>query len=210
MRVTIFKYGIYLIIRIINALFLKKYIFLGDSEKYINQGGCIVPTWHQNILLYFGIKFHKGGGLASKSRDGDYMLKIADSNGWRAFRGSSSKGGAQVVDEVINHFKNIEPDMTFLITPDGPRGPGLKSKRGIFHIAKETGVPIVPVVPVVKNFKTVNSWDKHKIPYPFQICYYVFGEPIFVNPEENDPSFKNDRENFDLQMEKLSNWRPKS
>ena len=116
MRVTIFKYGIYFLIRIINALFIKKYVFLGNSEKYIKNGGCIAPSWHQNILLYFGIKFHKGGGLASKSREGDYMLKIAEANGWRAFRGSSSKGGAEVVNQVINHFKNLVLQFCFGIS----------------------------------------------------------------------------------------------
>ena len=208
MRVTIFKYGIYLLIRIINALFVKKYVYLGNSEHFIKNGGCIAPSWHQNILLYFGIKFHKGGGLASKSRDGDYMLKVAESNGWRVFRGSSSKGGAEVVEEVISHFKNNESDMTFLITPDGPRGPGLKAKRGIFYIAKETGVPIVPVVPVIKKYKTIDSWDKHKIPYPFQTCYYVFGEPIFVGSDERDLSFKSYRDEFDQKMQVLSQWSP--
>ena len=209
MRVTIFKYGIYFLIRIINALFIKKYVFLGNSEKYIKNGGCIAPSWHQNILLYFGIKFHKGGGLASKSRDGDYMLKIADANGWRAFRGSSSKGGAEAMDQVINHFKNVESDMTFLVRLMG-EGAWIEVKRGIFHIAKETGKPIVPVVPVQKKYKTVKSWDQHKIPYPFQTCFYVFGDPIYVDSEETDLVLKNIEEDFDQKMQELSNWSPKA
>ena len=208
MRTTIFKYAIYLIIRIFNALFLKKRVYLGDSKKYVTTGGCIIASWHQNIIFMEGVKFHKGGALLSASRDGDYMLKIFKHKGWRAFRGSSSRGGLKAMEQIINHFNNVEDDMTFIITPDGPRGPGFKSKRGMFQIAKETGKPIIPAVPYVKKFKTVNSWDQHKIPYPFQTCYHVFGEPIFISPDESDLSFKSQREHYDLQMKKLSKWQP--
>lgn len=208
MRVFIFKYLIYFITIIFNALFRKKYIFLGESEKFFRNGGCIAPTWHQNIMLYCGINFHKAGGLASKSRDGDYMTKLAEKKGWRPFRGSSSRGGKEVLDKIIHHFKNIESDMTLMITPDGPRGPGMKSKRGIFEIAKETGVPIIPVVPVIQKYKTVDSWDFHKLPRPFQTCYYVFGEPMFVDPKESDDSFKQYRDSFDKKMAELSALTP--
>ena len=190
MRVFVYKYFIYLIIKIWNLLFIKRYVFLKDSKDHFDQG-CIIPTWHQNILLYFGAKFHKGGGLASRSRDGDYMLKIAESNQWRVFRGSSSKGGKEAMDEVIDHFKNVEPDMTFLITPDRPRGPRHKCKRGIFFIARETQKPIIPMIPIVKKNFYVNSWDQHKLAVPFQVCHYVFGEPIYVPKDEADLGFKN-------------------
>ena len=207
MRVFIYKYAIFFMIRIWNALFLKRYIYLGDSKNYLNKG-CIVPTWHQNILLYFGAKFYKGGGLASRSRDGDYMLKIADSNGWRVFRGSSSRGGKEVVEEVIDHFKFKEDDMTFLITPDGPRGPRLKSKRGAFYIAQKTGKPVIPMIPIVKKVYFIKSWDRHKIARPFQICYYVYGEPIFVDQNDTDHTFQKYREKFDSQMAELEKWQP--
>ena len=206
MKITIFKYAVYLIIRFLNALFLKKRVYFGDSEKYVTQGGCIIASWHQNIAFIEGLKFNKAGALLSKSKDGDLMLKIFKHKGWRAFRGSSSRGGVKAMEEVINHFKNVENDMTFVITPDGPRGPRFKAKRGVFQIAKETGKPIIPTVPFVKKFKTVNSWDQHKIPYPFQKCYYLFGEPIFIPADEPDLSFKRQREHYHLQMKKLNEW----
>ena len=84
----------------------------------------------------------------------------------------------------------------------------MKSKRGIFEIAKETGVPIIPVVPVIQKYKTVDSWDFHKLPRPFQTCYYVFGEPMFVDPAEADNSFKQYRDSFDKKMAELSALTP--
>ena len=78
-----------------------------------------------------GVKFNKAGALLSKSKDGDLMLKIFKHKGWRAFRGSSSRGGVKAMEEVINHFNNVENDMTFVITPDAPEA-SLQSKERNF------------------------------------------------------------------------------
>ena len=191
-------------IRFWNLLFAKTYVYSEGAKKYLGKGA-IVATWHQNIFLFFGAKFHKGGGLASKSKDGDYMLKIAEKNKWAVFRGSSSKGGQEAVEKVISHFSK-EPEMTFLITPDGPRGPRHTAKRGAFYISKKTGKPIIPMIPVVRKCWFVKSWDRFKIARPFQRCYYVFGDPIFVDREESDPSLKKYRQIYENQMQKIESY----
>ena len=126
MKITIFKYAVYLIIRFLNALFIKKRVYLGDSERYVTQGGCIIASWHQNIAFMEGVKFNKAGALLSKSKDGDLMLKIFKHKGWRAFR-LKLRGGVKAMEEVINHFNNVENDMTFVNSK-----PSLQSKERNF------------------------------------------------------------------------------
>jgi hypothetical protein len=53
------------------------------------------------------------------------------------------------------------------ISPDGPSGPARSLKKGVLHIALQSGVPIVPLTISASRFISFPSWDRKKHPLPF-------------------------------------------
>ena len=137
--------------------------------------------------------------MVSKSKDGDLARGITMLNGWKAVRGSSSKGGQEALDEYFD-FLSANPEYSVGVTVDGPRGPKHEAKRGVFELAKHSGRPVVPFLPVAKKNKFLRTWDKMKFPRLFQTAYYIFGEPIYISPNHNDPRYTEERK---LMAEKL-------
>ena len=55
------------------------------------------------------------------------------------------------------------------------------AKRGVFHIAAQTGVPIVPLHFTLSRAWKLATWDRKRLPQPFSAIHVRFGEPIFVD-----------------------------
>jgi lysophospholipid acyltransferase (LPLAT)-like uncharacterized protein len=138
----------------------------------------IYATWHDRIFLgtYFlqqqGIVF-----LTSQSFDGEYIARFLQRFGFGAIRGSSTRGGARGLVQMIREMKRGIP-MGF--TVDGPRGPRYVAKSGPIALAAKTGQPIVPFIVEPSKLRTVRSWDKLQIPMPFSRAKVIFGLPIDV------------------------------
>ena len=159
---------------------LKKIAPILGSGKFI--GAC----WHSRIILLNYL--FKGWHLAilvSKSKDGEIIARILQSQGHETIRGSSSRGGLRALAKQIKILKkNQRPGA---IIPDGPRGPRYKVQPGIIILAKKTGYPILPLTYSAKKIKIFSSWDRFILPYPFTRCRIVYGDPIYV-PEDLDKS----------------------
>jgi hypothetical protein len=56
---------------------------------------------------------------------------------------------------------------TLAITPDGPRGPRHKFKRGAFIAARDLSLPLYMLKIEYASCKELRSWDQFKIPFPF-------------------------------------------
>lgn len=144
----------------------------------------IYSFWHDRILL--GTYYFRDRGivvLTSKSFDGEYIARFIQRLGYGAIRGSSSRGGARALVEMIKEMRSGRP-MAF--TVDGPRGPRYEAKPGPVVLAKKTGNPMLPFVFQPKRFWTVNSWDKLQVPYPFTSAVLLLGEPIYVDADATD------------------------
>ncbi len=115
--------------------------------------------------------------MVSKSFDGEYIARCAQRFGYGIVRGSSNRGAAKGFADML---KLVNSGTRMVITVDGPRGPVHKAKKGAIVLAKETGIPVVPLHAEAKRFWTVNSWDKTQIPIPFSRAKIFFGKPIFV------------------------------
>lgn len=139
----------------------------------------IFAFWHDSILLstYF---FNRRGivVLVSKSFDGEYISRVLKRMGIGTIRGSSSRGGARALIEMVRKMRAGHP-MAFTI--DGPRGPRHKVKPGPVMLAKKTGNPILPFVIAPRKHWELNSWDKMHIPCPFTTAAVIFGKPIYVD-----------------------------
>jgi lysophospholipid acyltransferase (LPLAT)-like uncharacterized protein len=80
---------------------------------------------------------------------------------------------------------------TIAVLTDGPRGPARESKGGIMHVARMTGIPVVPIAFSAKPCIRFGSWDRMILPLPFARVVCEFGEridPTSVDAESFDES----------------------
>ena len=144
----------------------------------------LVAVWHESASILIP-KFAAQGihALASQSRDGELGARLLKCFGVECVRGSSSRGGSQALNEMVN----LGPDVKALgITIDGPRGPRRKSKPGIVVLAQRTGHSILPVAASATKSIRAKSWDRACIPLPFGRYVYAIGD-LIPPPESNDP-----------------------
>ena len=105
--------------------------------------------------------------LVSASKDGDILTRVLAQWGYMIERGSSSKSGLEALDRSMARVKKGECRRV-VITPDGPRGPHHRLKRGAFLAAQELQLPIYFLRIHYRTAKTLEkSWDKFEIPMPF-------------------------------------------
>ena len=113
--------------------------------------------------------------MVSQSRDGELIARAVGHLGIDTARGSSSRGGAQGMRELLRQAKKGS-DIAF--TPDGPRGPRGEVQPGVLMAAQSTGWPIIPVAYADTRYKQLRSWDGMRVPLPFAAVHFVYGEPL--------------------------------
>jgi lysophospholipid acyltransferase (LPLAT)-like uncharacterized protein len=147
----------------------------------------IICAWHHDI--YFSswlLKDFELTALISSSKDGEYINQILSGFGFRAVRGSSTRGGIGAMKQLVRCLKDGN---AVAITPDGPQGPIHKVQEGIVALAKMTGVPIIPWRYEASSCWKLNSWDSHKIPKPITKIKSVFGQPLYVPKSASSSDF---------------------
>lgn len=144
------------------------------------RGSFVLATWHENAIA--GVLSHPGQGIAvlcSRSKDGEIVAYLAHRIGLVAVRGSSSRGGKEARDEMIERLRT---GTSAAVTIDGPRGPRRKAKPGIVDVARKSGASIVPITCIAEHeWMLSKTWDKTKIPKPFSKLLVHYGEPRFVS-----------------------------
>jgi lysophospholipid acyltransferase (LPLAT)-like uncharacterized protein len=145
------------------------------------QPGTIAPFWHRCVFsaTYF---FRKRGisVMTSRSFDGEYIARIIESFGFKAVRGSSSRGGVRA---LLGMHTVIEAQGVAAFTIDGPRGPIYVAKPGPVLLARNTGAHIRCFYVAVCDAWILNSWDRTIIPKPFSRVHIRWSAPIYVPPE---------------------------
>ena len=139
----------------------------------------IFALWHGQMLplLYR----HRGEGvtvLISEHGDGEIIARIATHFGFRTIRGSTSRGAARALLELV---REIQSGNELAITPDGPRGPAKSFAPGTVIIAQRSGAPIVPAVVHVPFSWRLGSWDRFIIPKPFARITVAYGDAIEID-----------------------------
>lgn len=151
-----------------------------DGGKLI---GCI---WHGRFALVhkmwsFAPGAPKAKMLISQSREGGIVAHTSRTVGAEVIRGSAakgakSKGGVEAMRAMARH---IEGGGIMALTPDGPRGPRMRVKRGPIQLARLAGAPLVALAWSTSNRIVVaKSWDQFILPLPFGRGALVWGEPV--------------------------------
>lgn len=143
--------------------------------------------WHQRMVG--GILAHRDEGyvtMASKSEDGEIIATFLKYWGFVAARGSSSRGGDVASTDFLEALKNAPGGA---LTPDGPRGPARRCKRGILVLAEQGNGLVLPSASSSSRPRFLNSWDRFLVPLPFSRCVVLFGPPLGRAAGEAEDAF---------------------
>lgn len=158
-------------------------------QAYHGKEGFIINTWHGQQLI--GFYFFRGCGyyiLSSLHRDGEISSSIMRGFGWKIVRGSTTKGGARGLIELM---RVLRQGAGIALTPDGPQGPIYHIEPGGIYLAQKTGAVLIPLAFVFdRKWISEQSWDKFVIPKPFARCVAYFGEPIRVTADLNEANLE--------------------
>jgi lysophospholipid acyltransferase (LPLAT)-like uncharacterized protein len=183
-RVWILARLAYLVVRLVCMTLRLRVVGEEQTNRLIRENnGAILATWHGRTLM--AVNRWRGSGyhaLISMSRDGDFMTEIFRLFGFRVTRGSTGRRAVLATREMLTALEN---GGVLIMTPDGPRGPTHVAQPGIVYFAQRSGKPIIVGGLAAYPRKLMRSWDRYMIPLPFARAMWIYGDPIFVAPDED-------------------------
>jgi lysophospholipid acyltransferase (LPLAT)-like uncharacterized protein len=160
----------------------------------------ILALWHGRILpatLYWrdrGIV-----AITSENFDGEWVAQLMARFGFRAARGSTSRGGSRA---LVQLRRELADGHTTAFTVDGPRGPARVAQPGAVWLAGATNHPVLPFHIEADRFWTARSWDRALIPKPRSTVAIAIGEPFDVHGTE-EPVLEASRRELEQRLASL-------
>lgn len=148
-------------------------IFAGEPAIYCFWHRCLIPAVYQYRDCDIAV-------MTSRSGDGEYIARIISRLGFRAVRGSSSRGGPAALRGMQ---RELESGHSVAFTADGPRGPRDVAKPGPLLLASISQMPVYCFHVGLKNPWTLSTWDGFMIPRPFSRALVQVSRPIRVPPQ---------------------------
>jgi lysophospholipid acyltransferase (LPLAT)-like uncharacterized protein len=167
----------------------------GAVEALWAAGGPVVyVVWHGRMLMlpYWYGAARRPWVLASRSRDGEALVRYVEGFGVRVVRGSTSRGGAAALRVLARLLRRERAEV--VVVPDGPRGPRFVAQPGAVLLAKLSGAPIVPVGIGIAPATVLRSWDAFVVPHPFARAVLVWGDPLRVPSDASDEGLETARQ----------------
>jgi lysophospholipid acyltransferase (LPLAT)-like uncharacterized protein len=137
----------------------------GLREVRAAKRGAVFVVWHGELLP--ALWAFRGQGitaLISSHADGEIIARFCATIGFRLVRGSSSRGGARALLELV---RELEAGHEVAVTPDGPRGPRRAFAPGALVAAMRAGAPVIAFGVDVDRAWRFRSWDRFVLPKPF-------------------------------------------
>ena len=139
----------------------------------------VIAFWHGSMLPgWFIHKDFSCFAIVSLSKDGTVLTNILNHWGIDVIRGSSSNSGKEALYSAVNE---LQKGRTFLITPDGPKGPRNKMKPGAVIAAFRASKPLFLCnIECSSAYIFKKSWDLFSLPLPFASInvHYTKIDPI--------------------------------
>jgi lysophospholipid acyltransferase (LPLAT)-like uncharacterized protein len=135
---------------------------------------------------------HRDEGIAvliSEHRDGELIARVAESLGYRTIRGSTNRGGARALLEVV---RELRKGGDVAITPDGPRGPAESFTPGAAVAILKSGAAFQALAAHSDRAWRLRSWDRFLIPKPFARVTVEYADPPSV-PAGTDAELLSER-----------------
>jgi lysophospholipid acyltransferase (LPLAT)-like uncharacterized protein len=163
-------------------------------------GARIFCFWHQCVLpctLYF--RRTHATILISQSFDGELITRVLGLFGFRAVRGSSSRGAREGLLGLKSVIENGSPA---IFTADGPRGPIYRTKMGPIKLAQLTGAPIGAFHLEPEHAWTMRSWDRFLVPMPFTRIVVSWAQWTHVPTDHPEAQFEPKRQELNDAIER--------
>jgi lysophospholipid acyltransferase (LPLAT)-like uncharacterized protein len=156
-----------LLIRIVGAtLRYEDVLTPGTTRGDLIPGPTVFAFWHRSLLVCAHRFRNRGIAiLISRSFDGELIARTVELLGFRAIRGSSSRGGATALRQMAEAYAQGH---ICAFTADGPRGPAMAAQPGPVHLAQLVDAPWVGAFYALPlSAWTLKTWDRFLIPKPF-------------------------------------------
>jgi len=199
----LFPYAGLFFVRLLSATYRIRIVDPDNEQNILKTRGQVVyASWHQRFFPGFTF-FSTRKPIAimiSQSRDGEMAARAVNLLGWRAVRGSSSRGGKQAL-ETIKTLVGQGYKVGHIV--DGPQGPFGMVKPGLIRIAQYADLPIVPTITSGQNRWVFNSWDRFMVPKPFSRVIIRFGSPVYVPRDMGQGEFEQMQEHVAQDLKRL-------
>jgi hypothetical protein len=175
----------YGVIKILGRTMRFEEVKLEFLKPFLESGAPIIGAlWHGRLLMmpwaYLNKKGRKLSFLVSSHRDGQIVGRALERFGFHSILGSTKRGGSAALKEME---EAIRDGFDVAIVPDGPRGPRCHAEFGVIELARRTGRPVIPITFSASKKKILETWDRFLLPYPFSKGVFIWGEPIYVDPQ---------------------------
>jgi lysophospholipid acyltransferase (LPLAT)-like uncharacterized protein len=184
----------FLLKRVLPPVVIRGYKMLGRSWSYTTENEAVLDGLlrerrqmvgaflHSRLfpLLYYFSRPERGRWIlmCSQSRDGELMTRLEEGMGFRVARGSSGRGGARALVEMIKAQRE-DPGLNSCLAIDGSRGPRGIAQLGIITMAQKTGSVILPVAASTADCRVwPRSWDRSVIPKSRATIRVCIGDPM--------------------------------
>ncbi len=161
-------------------------------DRYISGDQKVIgATWHRGaVFLIWFFRQVQPIVIFGRSRDGEILSEYARRLGVIPIRGASQQGGRAALDGMKLYLRR--PGGTKTATAlDGPHGPSHTAKMGMLLLAKETGVPLLPIMISAKPAITLtHAWDKTIIPLPFSRVVITYRNPWHIPRDIEDAALE--------------------
>jgi lysophospholipid acyltransferase (LPLAT)-like uncharacterized protein len=147
----------------------------------------IYPAWRRLLVELGQEQMRHAHVMTSAHGDGQLIQFASKRFGMKPLWGSSRRGG---VSALIRARRVLREGDIVVMTPDGPRGPRMRAHAGVAYLAADNDVPVIPITFAARRQKTLRSWDRFMLVWPFASGVLAFGEPILPRPEEDTESFR--------------------
>ena len=161
-----------------------------EGEKYLaRRANYIFCHWHTYIILYFAV-FMRHRSHAWMQHPLWFMkvshLFLRFIGVEKIILGSTGHHGHEAAHLLVESLRN---GYSTVLLPDGPGGPAFVAKKGVLHIALQSGIPILPIRFQTARVIQLKTWDKKKWPLPFCTITVQYSEPIQVTKDKFDEAY---------------------
>lgn len=163
---------------------------------------CIYSVWHDSLLMpMFLGKQPATKALVGQHADGAFLATALDAIGIGSVRGSSSRGGAEALRQLIDQTTGFH----IVVTPDGPRGPRREMKTGVTYLASKTGKVVVPTAFACSRYWSWGTgWTDLVVPKPGCTVVAIAGQGIAVPSDANREELHEFTQQIQSEMDELN------